>query len=59
MTTALLLTLLVLLSSCLVRNPARSSMAPRPVHPAEGYLFGDPASPTRAERERMLEGATA
>jgi hypothetical protein len=55
MTTALLLTLVALLACCLIRYPARGETA----HPAEGYLFGDPASPTRAERERMLEVATA
>jgi hypothetical protein len=54
---ALLLTTLAAWVACLIRYPARRKTAGLPAHPPEGYLFGDPESPTRAEREGMLESS--
>jgi len=53
---ALLLTLTCAWIICLARYPGRAATVSGPVHPPEGYFFGDPASPTRAERERLLLG---
>jgi hypothetical protein len=61
MTSTVLLIFVATWIACMIRYPARGETAALPVHPSEGYLFGDPASPTQAERERerMREEAMA
>ena len=57
MVTSLISTLLVAWVALMVRYPARPAGAGAPAHPPEGYPFGDPESPTRAERSaRVLQG---
>ncbi|WP_435011273.1 hypothetical protein P12x_002580 [Tundrisphaera lichenicola] len=58
MVPTLLTTSLVAWIFCLVRYPFRPVSAVGSAHPPEGYFFGDPESPTRAEREaRTLQFA--